>query len=363
MKSQQIDAQKLVDIGYDPGHSRCGSFMVVDHAILEQVSRIEGLTVMPLAQAFEKFPHVKEKLYFSLVHRDQNEHTLMAAENEPVGYYIRVEEGVYIDDPLQAAFLFETAGTTQIIHNIIELCEGARLNIVNGCATAHSQSAGTHIGITEIYLGRNSSLGYTMIHNWGMGVDVYPVSAIEVGENASYLSHYVGMTSVKKITSDPVAYVRKGASARFYSIIFAKPGSFFDMGARAILQGEGAGGEIISRVVSDGGTVISRQMLSGEQADTIGHMECSGLLLDDKGSIHSIPELKGGHPDVNLSHEAAVGKISSEEINYLMTRGLSEEQARSLIIRGFLDIRIEGLPSSVQALMEEVIARSVEGSI
>jgi hypothetical protein len=92
-------------------------------------------------------------------------------------------------------------------------------------------------------------------------------------------------------------------------------------------------------------------------------MECSGLMLNEKGVIHSIPELRGAHPDINLAHEAAVGKISSEELSYLMTRGLTEEQARSLIIRGFLDIKIEGLPEKIQSFMEEIISRSVEGSI
>jgi hypothetical protein len=130
-----------------------------------------------------------------------------------------------------------------------------------------------------------------------------------------------------------------------------------------MLDGRDASGEILSRVVSEGGTVISRQFLSGNQAGTFGHMECSGLMLNEKGVIHSIPELRGAHPDINLAHEAAVGKISSEELSYLMTRGLTEEQARSLIIRGFLDIKIEGLPEKIQSFMEEIISRSVEGSI
>lgn len=130
-----------------------------------------------------------------------------------------------------------------------------------------------------------------------------------------------------------------------------------------VLQGEGAGGEIVSRVVSEGGTVISRQMISGNVKGSIGHMECSGLLLNERGVIHSVPELRGEHPDINLSHEAAIGRISDEELSYLMTRGLSEEQARSLIIRGFLDIRIEGLPEKVQLLVDEIIDRSITGSI
>ncbi|HOO36677.1 MAG TPA: SufD family Fe-S cluster assembly protein [Deltaproteobacteria bacterium] len=363
MNIPSIDSQRLIDIGYDSDIASCGNFMVLDHTILNQSSKIEGLQVIPLAQAFEIYPHVREKLFFNLVSADKNEFTKMASQADPVGYYVRVEEGVKIEEPLQAAFLFGTHGSTQLIHNIIELCDGAELNIVNGCTTAAHNHKGTHIGITETYLGKGSHLGYTMLHNWGNEIEVFPVGAVQVGEEARYISNYVAMTTVKKIVSYPVAYVERGASARFYSIIFARQGAYFDTGAMAVLAGEDAGGEIISRVVSEGGTVISRQMLSGNVPGTIGHMECSGLLLDENGVIHSIPELRGEHPDINLSHEAAVGKISSKELSYLMTRGLTEEQARSLIIRGFLDLKIEGLPAKVQALVDEIIERSIEGSI
>lgn len=363
MNIPSVDSQRLIDIGYDSDISSCGNFMVLDQTILNQSSKIEGLQVMPLAEAFEAFPHVREKLFFNLVSRDKNEFTKMAAQADPVGYYIRVEEGVRIEEPLQAAFLFGTQGSTQLIHNIIEVCDGAQLNIVNGCTTATHNHSGTHIGITETYMGKASHLGYTMLHNWGNGIEVFPVGAVRVGENARYISNYVAMTTVKKIVTYPVAYVEKGASARFYSIIYARQGAYFDTGAKAVLDGEDSGGEIISRVVSEGGTVISRQMISGNVPGAIGHMECSGLLLDENGIIHSVPELRGEHPDINLSHEAAVGKVSAKELSYLMTRGLTEEEARSLIIRGFLDIKIEGLPEKVQSMVDEIIGRSIEGSI
>lgn len=358
-----IDNERLITIGYDSCAASCGRFMVLDHDILEKSSDIVGLHVIPLREAFQKFPHVKDRLFFNLVDADKNEFTRLAAGSEPVGYYVRVEEGVKIEEPMQAAFLFGGADPVQAIHNIIELSPGAALNIVNGCTTSCSDTAGRHIGITETYLGRGSSLGYTMLHNWGHTMEVYPVGATMVEEGATYLSNYVAMTSVKKIVSYPVAHVCSGATARFYSIIYARENSLFDTGAMTVLQGEGAGGEIVSRVVSEGGTVISRQMISGNVKGSIGHMECSGLLLNERGLIHSVPELRGEHPDINLSHEAAIGRISDEELSYLMTRGLSEEQARSLIIRGFLDIRIEGLPEKVQLLVDEIIDRSITGSI
>lgn len=360
---QAIDSDRLLTIGYDSCAASCGTFMVLDHTVLEKNSKIKGLHVIPLNEAFEQYSHVKDRLFFHLVDREKNEFTRLAAGSEPVGYYVLVDEGVRIEEPMQAAFLFGGTDPVQIIHNIIELRPGAMLNIVNGCTTSSGCHTGRHIGITETYLGRDSSLGYTMLHNWGKDMEVFPVGAAMVEEGAQYLSNYVAMTSVKKIVSYPTAFVKSHATARFYSIIYAREASCFDTGAKTVLEGDGAGGEIISRVVSEGGTVISRQMISGNTKGSIGHMECSGLLLNEKGVIHSVPELRGEHPDINLSHEAAIGRISDEELSYLMTRGLTEDQARSLIIRGFLDIKIHGLPLKVQALVEEIIDRSVSGSI
>lgn len=360
---QGLDTDRLVTIGYDACSASCGRFMVLDHEVLEKTSNSRGLHVVPLQEAFRRFPHVKERLFFNIVDADKNEFTRQASGSAPIGYYVLVDEGVKIDEPMQAAFLFGQSGSTQTIHNIIELRPGAELNIVNGCTTSCSGASGRHIGITETYLGKGSSLGYTMLHNWGHAMEVFPVGAAMVEEGARYLSNYIAMTSVKKIVSYPTAFVKTDATARFYSIIYAREESFFDTGAKTILEGSGAGGEIVSRVVSEGGTVISRQMISGNAKGSIGHMECSGLLLNEKGVIHSIPELRGEHPDINLSHEAAIGRISDEELSYLMTRGLTEEQARSLIIRGFLDIRMEGLPEKVQKTVNEIIDRSISGSI
>ena len=363
MLKNNIDSNRLESIGYDPTILNCGNFMVLDNDIAEISCNINGLHIYPINKALEHIPHVRDNLFFKLVDKDRNNYTRQSFESDPVGYYIKVDPGIKLEEPLQAAFLLCTSDSTQIIHNIIELGDNSHLNIVNGCTTAKHDNRGTHIGITETYLRKGSFLGYTMLHKWGPEVEVFPFGVTEVEENSRFISNYVGMTSVKKIVSYPVAHVKKQGSARFYSVIYARPESNFDMGSKAILEGDEASGEIISRVVSEGGNVTSRQMLDGRVSGSLGHMECSGLMINDNGVIHSIPELRGAHPDINLSHEASVGRISTKELSYLMTRGLSEEQARSLIIRGFLDIKIEGIPSKVQELIDDAIERSIAGTI
>jgi len=145
--------------------------------------------------------------------------------------------------------------------------------------------------------------------------------------------------------------------ARFYSIIVGSPGSEFDVGGRIFLKKPGSRAEIVARTISNGGKIIARGHLIGEVADIKAHLECKGLILKG-GTIHAVPELEGHADGVEMSHEAAVGKIAQEEIAYLMSRGLSEEEATSTIVRGFLSVDIPGLPPQLKAEIDRAIEAS-----
>ncbi|HID96974.1 MAG TPA: SufD family Fe-S cluster assembly protein, partial [Thermodesulfobacteriaceae bacterium] len=119
--------------------------------------------------------------------------------------------------------------------------------------------------------------------------------------------------------------------------------------------------EIISRTISYGGTVIARGHLIGNSPDVKAHLECQGLMLTEKGVIHAIPELEAHVADVDMSHEAAVGRIAQEEIEYLMARGLTEEEATSTIVRGFLNVKIDGLPPELEAEIQAAVEESYKG--
>ncbi|MGA7627270.1 MAG: SufD family Fe-S cluster assembly protein, partial [Methanoregula sp.] len=142
--------------------------------------------------------------------------------------------------------------------------------------------------------------------------------------------------------------------ARFSTITIASPTSYLDIGSRAILRGKGASAELVTRAITKGGTIISRGHILGETPGTRGHLECKGLILKD-GTIYAIPEIDGRVVGTELSHEAAVGKLAQEEIEYLMSRGLSEDEATATIIRGFLDVKIAGLPEALQKQIDATI--------
>jgi Fe-S cluster assembly scaffold protein SufB len=136
-----------------------------------------------------------------------------------------------------------------------------------------------------------------------------------------------------------------------------------DMGSRAVLNAPGCKAELISRTITTGGTVIARGQLVGNSAGIKAHLECKGLIMSDKGVQIAIPELEARVPDVEMTHEAAVGKIAQDQVEYLMSRGLSEEEAVGMIVRGFLDVGIRGIPDHLKEEVDKILQETdIRGS-
>jgi Fe-S cluster assembly scaffold protein SufB len=216
--------------------------------------------------------------------------------------------------------------------------------------------------VSEFYVKKGAKITFTMIHNWGSGMEVRPRSAVVIEDDGVFISNYILMTPVKSLQMFPTAYcVGKNARATFQTVIYAHGDTKIDSGTRTVLRGEGSRSEIISRVIAtDNAKVIARSDVIGEGTNARGHIECRGLMLSDTAEIDSIPELKATRKDLDLSHEAAVGKVAEEEIQYLMARGLSEEEATSVIIRGFLNVDITGLPEGLARETKKMFDLSLE---
>ena len=355
-------SRSLEQVGYitTDDAKRSASFLIEDETPREAYSREQGLVMTTMHKARIDYAWLKD-LEWSLVDADKDEITrTVASHPDAAGNFIHVAAGAKIAFPAQSCFLLKTQRHEQVLHNVIVVDPGAELHLITGCTAASYENVGRHIAITEIFVRKGAKLTYTMIHDWAPEVEVFPRSAVHVEQGATYISNYIALTRVKKIETNPVATVDDKGTVRFNSILYAKEGSFLDVGGRIKLLGEGSRGEILSRVVAKDSRVISRGYIEGGAAGTKGHMECNGIMLDDTASIHAIPELEATYPDTELSHEAAVGKIAGEQLNYLMTRGLSEEEARSLIIRGFLDVKIDGLPLSLQRVIDRMIEQATE---
>jgi Fe-S cluster assembly scaffold protein SufB len=160
----------------------------------------------------------------------------------------------------------------------------------------------------------------------------------------------------------PVAYCTGNESrVSFNSIVYGHKDSLLDLGSKAVLTGKGSKAEMVSRAIArEGSKMIIRAMVEGDNSECKGHLECRGLLMDNDSFMQSIPELIAKKKGVEITHEAAVGKISEKEITYLMTRKLSRDQAVSLIIRGFMDVGILGLPDMLNKEIKSIVDASAK---
>ena len=358
--------QRMLEVGVDlRGHSaqRAGSFVQLDDRPLQAESGTEGLEVMDIKQALEKYEWLRE-MYGTLVPADKDNYTKQAEAELHGGYFIRALPGAKITVPVQACLYLLREGLVQCVHNVIVAEEDSFLPVITGCAAHFGARRGTHIGISEFFVRRGGTIKFVMIHAWGEEVVVRPRSAALVEEGGAFSSDYVSLEQVRDMQMYPAVHlVGRGAAARMRSVVAAPENSKLDLGAMIRFAASETRGEILSRNVSSGGEIIARGRLVAETGGVRGHLECRGLLMSEEGRIAAVPELDAQHPDVELSHEAAVGRIGEDEINYLRARGLTQDEAVAAIVHGFLDIGIEGLPALLDQRISSIISLSDSGAM
>ncbi|MFP4474716.1 MAG: SufB/SufD family protein [Desulfatibacillaceae bacterium] len=359
-KLSDVDKEQMLFAGIDANElERSGTYIQKDTEILHSHAKQEGLEIIPIKEALEKYPWV-EDYYWKLVPVDMDKYTAATELDLHNGYVIRALPGARVTWPVQACLYIEKEGISQNVHNLIIAEEGSELHIITGCATKPGLKSGLHLGVSEFFVKKDAKLSFTMIHNWAEQMDVRPRSVGVVEEGGLFLNNYVCMKPVKSLQMYPTTYLRgKGAVARFYSILVGHPGTELDVGGRIFLEAEETRAEIISRAITNGGNIVARGDLVGKVAGVKAHLECKGLILNG-GEIHAIPELQGKAEGVEMSHEAAVGKIAQEEIYYLMSRGLTEDEATATIVRGFMSVDIPGLPPKLQKQIDDAVQASEE---
>ncbi|MDI6807069.1 MAG: SufD family Fe-S cluster assembly protein [Candidatus Aenigmarchaeota archaeon] len=359
-KERQKDAS---NIGIDVKEKqRSGSFFQLNHSVIYERTKQEGLEVMSVTEALKKYSWLKD-YWWKAVAVDSDKYTAQAELKQTKGYFIRVLPGVKVRLPVQACLFMSQEGLAQNVHNIIIAEEGAELQIITGCAVASHLAKGLHIGVSEFFVKKNATIVFSMIHAWGPEVDVRPRTGAIVGENGTFVNNYICFKPVKSLQMYPTAYcIGKNSKARYHTLLYGTKLSYLDVGSRAVLKTKESRAEITARVVAtDGSQIISRGHLVGEHKDVKAHLECRGLLLSEKAKIHAIPELEGKVEGCDLSHEAAVGKIREEELWYLMSRGFTEQEATSMIVRGFLDPEIIGLPPILKMQIKKVVESIIKG--
>ncbi len=353
--------KEVVDRGYSVGidargRRRLGTYFQYDHSVIYTWLEERGLAeVMSASEALKKYDWIRD-YWWKAVPVDVDKYTAIAELNQTHGYFIRTIPEARLTLPIQACLFIGSQELVQCPHNIVIVEEGSELHLITGCAAHPTITKGLQIGISEFYVKRGATLTFTMIHGWTHGLDVRPRTGVIVESGGTFINNYICFYPVKTIQMYPTVYcIGKDSRARLISLICAYGDSIFDVGNAIILRGEGARSEITFRVIAkDKAQVITRGHIVGEAGKTKAHIDCRGLLLSEGAKIHAIPELEAKVEGTELTHEAAVGKIQEEQLYYLMTRGLTEEQATSLIVRGFLDVEILGLPDHLKAEMKRI---------
>jgi Fe-S cluster assembly scaffold protein SufB len=346
--------------------NRSGTFYHVDQStIYSKVNELyQGkIELMDTKAALQKYHWLGDYMW-KLVDKNKDEFTRKVAEDWSGGYFMRIRPGTEITFPLQSCLLITQKNLEQRVHNIIIAEEGSKAHIITSCVQHSSVPKASHLGVSEIYVKKGATLNFTMIHQWSENTLVRPRSAAEIGDGAAFVSNYVCMHPVKDMQMYPAAFCNgTDSTVSFSNILYGKRNSLLDIGSKAVLTGKGSKAEMVSRAIArEDSKMIIRGLIEGNNADCKGHLECRGLLIDEEAFLQSIPELIARKKGVEITHEAAVGKISEREITYLMTRKLSRDQAVSLIIRGFMDVSILGLPEALNAEIQGIVEASTEAS-
>ncbi len=273
---------------------------------------------------------------------------------EYTGYLIYLSKGAR--GSVQTCFLTSQSGFEQNVRNVIIAEENSNLEVLTGCLSSTHVKDNVHNAITDIIVGKNAVLTFNMIHSWGETSRVFPKTRTYVEEGGVFISNYVVWEKLREISINPKTFVKDGGKAVMQSLVYSHDGSILDVGGRINLEGKRSSGEILSSVVSQGGEYKTVTEIVAEGDESRGHIECNAVLLGNGGDVETIPLLKAKNSTVQLSHEASIGKISRQEIEYLQTKGLSEQKARELIVKGFVNNSVKRMPVSVQEKIGIILA-------
>ena len=282
------------------------------------------------------------------------------------GSFVYVPPGVSVTIPLQSYFRLNAPGAGQFEHTLIIVEEGAYLHFIEGCSAPKYNVANIHAGCVELYVGKNAKLRYSTIENWSK--NMYNLNTkrakVEEGGTIEWVSGSFGSHVSYLYPTSLLA--GEGARSEFTGITFAGKGQNLDTGAKVVHSAPNTSSYMNTRSISkDGGvsTFRSSVVVTKQAKHSKSSVSCESLMLDDRSRSDTIPAMDIRTKDADIGHEAQIGKISDEAVFYLMSRGLSEEDARAMIVSGFADNVSKELPLEYAVEMNNLIRLEMKGSI
>ena len=298
-----------------------------------------GIIFTSTDDALKKYPELFQKYFNNLVKFNENKYTALNNAVWSGGSFIYIPKGVKVDKPLQSYFRIETESLGQFEHTIIIVDDEAELSYIEGCtATAYSKTS-LHAGVVEIYVGKNAKCRYSTIQNWS--TDVYNLVTKRAIVSDGGLMEWVDGNIGSGLTMKYPSCILKGDNAvgNSISIAYAKAGQVLDAGAKMIHLGKNTKSSIISKSIAEAGGIANYRgttRITKNAFNSEATIKCDTIILDDLSKSDTFPKNIVGNQSSKLTHEATVSKLDADKLFYLCSKGLTEDQARELLIMGFI---------------------------
>ncbi len=338
---------------------------MVYHRVQEHLEK-QGVIFVSIEDGLRHYPDLFRQYFGTVVPIEDNKFAALNSAVWSGGSFIYVPPGVKIDLPLQAYFRLNVANIGQFERTLIIADEGAQLHYVEGCTAPIYSTDSFHSGVIEIVVKRHARVRYTTIQNWSVNVYNLVTQRALVYEGGTM--EWVDANLGSKLTMKyPSCYLLEpGARGEILSMAFAGPGQHQDAGGKVLHFAPHTSSKITSKSISKGSGRASYRGLLKVYKGAKGvksNVVCDALLLDSQARSDTYPYIEIDEDDVTIGHEASVSKVGEEQLFYLMSRGLSEEEATTMVVSGFIEPLVKELPMEYAIEMNRLIQLQMEGSI
>lgn len=339
---------------------------LVYHNVREEVAA-QGVVYTDMESALTgEYADMVKKHFMKLVTPRDHKFAALHGAVWSGGSFVYVPPGVSVEIPLQSYFRLNAPGAGQFEHTLIIVDEGAYLHFIEGCSAPKYNVANLHAGCVELFVGKNAKLRYSTIENWSK--NMYNLNTkralVEEGGTIEWVSGSFG-SHVSYLY--PMSVLNgEGARAEFTGITFAGKGQNLDTGTKVVHNAPKTTSYVNTKSISkDGGisTFRSSVVVKPQAKQSKSAVSCQSLMLDDISRSDTIPAMDIRTKDADVGHEARIGRISDEAVFYLMSRGISEKEARAMIVSGFADNVSKELPLEYAVEMNNLIRLEMKGSI
>ncbi len=338
---------------------------VVYHSIREDLEA-QGVLFLDTDTALKEHPEIFQEYFGTVIPVGDNKFAALNTSVWSGGSFIYVPKGVHVDIPLQAYFRINTENMGQFERTLIIADEGSSVHYVEGCTAPIYSSDSLHSAVVEIIVKKDAHVRYTTIQNWSNNVYnlVTKRTAVHEGGRMEWIDGNIGSKVTMKY---PACYLLgERASGETLSVAFAGPGQHQDAGAKMVHAAPNTTSNIVSKSVARGGGRTSYRGLVQVQEGAHGskaNVKCDALLVDAISRSDTYPYVDVREDDVQMGHEATVSKVSEDQLFYLMSRGLSEDEAMAMIVRGFVEPIARELPMEYALELNRLIELQMEGSV